>query len=131
MESLAVFALEVMICSAMSFVLIRLIKSQLRNILEEICGSATRAEFWVVFTQVMLFISPLLIVTFFTKTSDRVIPNPVAILQETLFRSLLGAFIALSMIGYVIWKGIPQLAQKTASSGSEERGIKEAKQSHE
>lgn len=129
MENLAAFAFEIIICSAMSFTLVRLLRPQLRHILEEICGSATRAEFWVVFTQLMLFISPLLIVTFFTKTADRVAPNPVAIFQETLYRSLLGAFIALSAIGYVIWTAIPQLAQKTVSSIPTE-GTKERNQPH-
>lgn len=131
MENLAIFGMEVVLCSSMSFALVRLLKSQLRNILEEICGSATRAEFWVMFTQLMLFISPLLIVTFFTKTADRVNPNPVAFLQETLFRSLLGDFIALSMIGYVIWTAIPRLTQKTAYSTQEKQTLKEGVQSHE
>jgi hypothetical protein len=129
MGNLAVFILEVVLCSAISFALVRLLKSQLRHILEEICGSATRAEFWVVFTQLMLFISPLLIVTFFTQTVGQGLPNPVAIFQETLFRSLLGAFIALSTIGYVIWTAIPQLAQKTVSSIPTE-GTKERNQPH-
>lgn len=123
MENLAIFSFEVMLCFTISFALMRLLKSQLHNILEEICGSAKRADFWVVFTQLMLFISPLLIVTFFTKTIDRVIPNPVAIFQETLFRSLLGDFIALSMIGYVIWAAIPQLAQKRVQEEEKSKGI--------
>jgi len=131
MEHVAIFGMEVALCSSMSLALVRLLKSQLRNILEEICGSATRAEFWVIFTQLMLFISPLLIVTFFTKTADRVIPNPVTLLQETLFRSLLGDFIALSMIGYVIWTAIPRLTQKRSHSTQEEQTLKEGGRSHE
>lgn len=112
MESLAIFFLEVLLSLIISLAIVKLLRSPLCNILEDICGSASRANFWVIFTQLMLFISPLLIVTFFTKTIDRVIPDPVAIFQETLFRSLLGDFIALSMVGYVIRKAIPQLAQK-------------------
>ena len=54
----------------------------------------------------MLFIAPLLIVIFFAPTGEVVNINIAKVIQDTLFRSLLGDFIALAMIGQVIWKSI-------------------------
>jgi hypothetical protein len=120
MENLVIFLLEVVLCAGISLALISLLKSPLQNVLEEICGSATRATFWVVFSQLMLLLSPLLIVTFLTQTTDGALSNPIGIFQETLFRSLLGDFIALSMIGFVIWSAIPQAAQKRGKERGED-----------
>ena len=58
------------------------------------------------FTQLMLIISPLLIVIYFAPTTDSVPINAAEAIQDTLFRSLLGDFIALSMIGQIIWRSI-------------------------
>ena len=86
--------------------LIYLLKPLLRQVLIETCGTNTRAEFWVMFTQLMLIISPLLIVIYFAPTTDSVPINVAEAIQDTLFRSLLGDFIALAMIGQVIWRSI-------------------------
>ncbi len=106
MNSLSLFLLEVFICIGISFSMLYLLKPLLREILVEACGTKTRAEFWVMFTQLMLFIAPLLIVIFFAPTGEVVNINITKVIQDTLFRSLLGDFIALSMIGLVIWKSI-------------------------
>ena len=106
MNTLALFLIEVAICVGISFSVVYLLKPLLREILVETCGTKTRAEFWVMFTQLMLFIAPLLIVIFFAPTGEVVNINITEVIQDTLFRSLLGDFIALAMIGQVIWKSI-------------------------
>ena len=106
MNTLGLFLIEVFICVGISFSVVTLIKPLLHEILVEACGTKTRAEFWVMFTQLMLFIAPLLIVIFFAPSGEVVNINITQVIQNTLFRSLLGDFIALSMIGLVIWKSI-------------------------
>ena len=109
MDTLTIFLIEVLLCLGISLMLIYLLKPLLREVLIETCGTATRADFWVMFTQLMMIISPLLIVIFFAPT---LASGPVHIteaLQDTLFRSLLGDFIALAMIGKVIWKSIKNI----------------------
>ena len=96
-----------------SFLLIYLLKPVLRQVLIETCGTNTRAEFWVMFTQLMLIISPLLIVIYFAPTTDSVPINAAEAIQDTLFRSLLGDFIALSMIGQVIWRSIKNFPEQS------------------
>ncbi len=106
MNSLTLFMTEVLLCFAISISLIYLLKPMLRDVLVDICGTRTRADFWVMFTQIMLIISPLLIVIYFAPTQDAVHINTAEAMKDTLFRSLLGDFIALAMIGQVIWKAI-------------------------
>ncbi len=112
MNSLTLFIIEVLLCFGISISVIYLLKPLLRDVLVETCGTQTRAEFWVMFTQLMLIISPLLIVIYFAPTQGHDAINAAEAIQNTLFRSLLGDFIALMMIGQVIWKSIqrePQL----------------------
>jgi hypothetical protein len=106
MNTLSLFTIEVLLCLGISIAVILLLKPLLRDVLVETCGTAKRAEFWVMFTQLMLVISPLLIVIFFAPTEASITINIAEAMQDTLFRSLLGVFVALAMIGQVMWKSI-------------------------
>ena len=111
MNSLTLFLIEVVVCVGISSVVVSLLKPLLREILVDTCGNQTRAEFWVMFTQLMLIIAPLLIVIYFAPTKEIVHINVVEVIQDTLFRSLLGDFLALAMIGRVISKSIDTLKE--------------------
>lgn len=119
MNSLVLFMIEVLLCFGISVSLIYLLKPLLLEVLVDICGTRPRAEFWVMFTQLMLIISPLLIVIFFAPTQSVLNINIAEAIKYTLFRSLLGDFIALAMIGQIIWQSIKispnQSATKTDS----------------
>lgn len=114
MSPLFLFVIEITLCLSISFALIYLLRPVLRQMLVETCGTQVRADFWLMFTQLMLVISPLLLVIFFAPTDPQHTVNSVKIIQDTLFRSLLGDFIALSTIGQVIWKSIDFDANNTA-----------------
>lgn len=109
MNTLAIFGLEITLCLGISFILIALLRPLLRGVLTDTCGTEQRAEFWVMFTQLMLVISPLLVVVYFVPTATIAQLNMAHELQQALFRTLLGDFIALSVIGKVIWKSISSL----------------------
>ncbi len=106
MDTLLLFVFEVMLSLGISFALIWLLRPLLLDVLTETCGTEKRAGFWVMFTQLMLVISPLLIVVYFVPTATAIHLNLAHELQQALFRTLLGDFIALSIIGKVIWKSI-------------------------
>lgn len=105
MFAFVVFTIEVGLSVAISYSVIRLLMPQLRNVLVEACGTGQRADFWGMFSQLMLFIAPLLIVILFTDAASAD-PNAVLAIKNALFRALLGQFIALAAIGYVIWETI-------------------------
>ena len=107
MQSLGLFIIEILLCFAISCSLIVLLRTLLCDVLVDICGTKRRADFWVMFTQLMLVISPLLIVIFFAPIEIDSTTNVAKSIKDTLFRSLLGDFIALAMLGQVIWKTMP------------------------
>jgi len=86
--------------------LILLIRPLLRGILVETCGTHERADFWLMFTQIMLAIAPLLLVIFFSHSTDEAALLPALFIKETLFHSLVGLFIGLLLIGHVMWRSI-------------------------
>lgn len=112
MDSLVFFFIEICISSSMSLAIIILLKPVLREVLIDSCGEQTRADFWIMFTQLMVFIAPLLLVVFFANIDSGYIHNMASALQGTLFRSLLGDFIALAAIGKVIWKTVEKPAER-------------------
>ena len=106
MNTLLLFIFEISLCLGISLALIYLLKPFLRDVLTDTCGTTIRADFWVMFTQLMLIISPLMVVAYFAPTSAINQLSIVHELQQALFRILLGDFIALSAIGRVVWKSI-------------------------
>ena len=120
MNTLTLFIIEVSLSFGISATVVILIKPLLRDVLIETCGTKKRAEFWVMFTQLMLVISPLLIVIYFAPTSTVVPPNIAETLKDTLFQSLLGVFIALAMIGQVIWKSITPARNEPVNTPNKE-----------
>lgn len=106
MSSLAIFLTELGLSIGFSLTVIVLLRRPLRNVLIESCGTNTRAEFWVVFTQLMLIAAPLMPVVFLSAAGSSANPEALIIIKDGLFRILLGIFFALAMMGRVVWKTI-------------------------
>lgn len=106
MTNLTLFLTEVALCLLISLIVIGLLKPYLQDVLAESCGTVKRAAFWVMFTQLMLVIAPLLLVIFFSDVRPGIPSYPAEDIKDALFRSLFGIFIAISMIGRVIWKSV-------------------------
>ncbi|MES9994037.1 MAG: hypothetical protein ABW098_18965 [Candidatus Thiodiazotropha sp.] len=114
MNTLALFAIEIAISLGISLAVISLLKGLLTEVLSETCGTEKRAAFWVMFTQLMLYLAPLLIVVYFIPTEPVNDQNLVIALKDTLFYSLLGMFLGLVVIGKVIWKSIDSFVSDQA-----------------
>lgn len=118
MNSLALFSIEIAICLCISFAVVSLLKGLLANVLTETCGTDKRAAFWVMFTQLMLYLTPLLIIVYFIPTDPITENNLVLALKETLFYSLLGIVVGLAVVGKVIWNSIDKYIFGQASPDS-------------
>jgi len=124
MSSLGLLLVLMATSILISGLLIKLLLPLLEKVLNETCGTATRSLFWIRFTQLMLVISPLLLVIYFTPTESLHIRNHARELKEGLFRILLGDFIALAAIGRVIAKSInaqnstPELAASVMAAAA-------------
>ena len=125
MNDFVIFTLEIVTCLAISGVVIYILNPLLTDVLNETCGTAKRAMFWVRFTDIMLLISPLLMVIFFTHTGEFSAPSPLIIFKDTLFRSLLGEFIGLALIGQIIWKSINPTIKSNESNNTADSAVTE------
>ena len=106
MTNLTLFLIQITLCFGLSLAVIVLLKPYLNDVLVDSCGTSRRAAFWVMFTQLMLVIAPLLLVVFFADVRPGVSVYPAEAIKDTLFRSLFGLFIAIAMVGRVIWKSV-------------------------
>ncbi|HEY4541222.1 MAG TPA: hypothetical protein VIG66_02485 [Noviherbaspirillum sp.] len=106
-----VFLVEVVVGLVVSIAAMASLNGPLSSLLVELCGTRERARFWTRYTNMMLFLSPLLSVVLFA--------NPLSALQinfmllKGAFKSaLFGLFVALVVIGF-------QLVRFTRNQGSE------------
>ncbi|KPJ94808.1 MAG: hypothetical protein AMJ53_04360 [Gammaproteobacteria bacterium SG8_11] len=123
MNDTVIFTLEIITCLAISGSVIYVLNPLLNEVLTETCGTQKRALFWVRFTDIMLLISPLLMVIFFTHTGESNAPSSLIIFKDTLFRSLLGEFIGLAIIGQIIWKSLQLPGQSSASGNTKPEAV--------
>ena len=111
MSNLALLFIESGLCLLISIVTIFLLRPSLRAILAEICGTEQRADFWLVWSQIMMVVSPLLLVIFFADARPGTALYPMEAVKTALFRALLGIFVATGMMGRVIWWAIVQVPE--------------------
>jgi hypothetical protein len=98
MSQLTAFGAVISLSLLISSVLVAAIAKPLRSLLEHLCPGANAASFWVTFTAVMLYITPLL---FAALTVDTV-NTTVGVAKAALSAELFGSFAALLVIGYQI-----------------------------
>jgi hypothetical protein len=99
MENITVLALAVLVSLAFSTIVALVITDPLRTILRQMCLEGNASAFWVSFTNVMLYITPLLFAVQFANVHS---PSLVENLQTALSSSLFGGFAALLVVGYQI-----------------------------
>ena len=66
MNDYVIFSIELLTCLAISGVVVLVLNPLLVEILRDTCETKTRTLFWVRFSEIMLIISPLMLVIFFT-----------------------------------------------------------------
>ncbi len=103
---LGVISLSLVISSALVVALAK----PLRALLEHLCPGVNTASFWVAFTAVMLYITPLL---FAAWTVDTSVFSVVRIVKAALSAELFGAFAALLVIGYQIAQARPGISSRS------------------
>jgi hypothetical protein len=75
---------------------------------------AGNTEFWVTYTQLMMFIAPLILVAFISRAGSAPEMSAVAQLKSSLLIVLVGQFVGLVLVGRAVWKSIIAPARDTA-----------------
>jgi hypothetical protein len=104
MENIIAFAVAIIVSLTFSTIVALVITGPLRSILRQLCLEGNASAFWVSFTNIMLYITPLL----FTVLSANVwCPVLVNTLKSALTASLFGGFAALLVVGIQISRARP------------------------
>lgn len=107
MTEIHFFIIEILISFVVSACVIYILNKPLQNVLTDICGTEIRAKFWVMYTNLMLVIAPLLTSIIFGK-SHRVAEASFSFYKTAFGSVLFGVFISLVIIGLQITKTLPQ-----------------------
>jgi hypothetical protein len=104
MENITALVLAVVVSLTFSTIVAVVITEPLRAILRQLCVQGHASAFWVSFTNVMLYITPLLFAVQFANVHN---PSVVETLQTAMSSALFGGFAALLVVGIQISRARP------------------------
>ena len=107
MNEIHLFLIEMLIGLGVSALVIFSLRQPLKDVLTDICGTEVRAKFWVMYTNLMLMITPLLSSIIFGK-SHRIAEATFSFYKTAVGSVLFGVFLSLVIIGWQITKTLPQ-----------------------
>ena len=89
------------IALAVSLMVVAYLRTHLRGLLAELCGTRQRGDFWLAFSNVMLILMPLIFALENGETVQRDVPATLAIAAQ-MQRALLGLVATVITIGVVL-----------------------------
>ncbi len=103
MSDVTIFLIAEVLTLAFSVGVVLFVRRHLCNILTDLTGAATRADFWIAFTSVLLVVVPLLVVMFVPRNRDLDAPDLFRVVAQ--LRWGLAGLIAtlLSLAFIIIW----------------------------
>ena len=105
MDQLSALALGISVSVIVSTIVTVAMTKPLRIVLRQLCLDSNATAFWIPFTTVMFYITPLLFTMLFE--SAVLVPEWVNTLRTALAASLFGCFAALLVVGYQIARARP------------------------
>ena len=126
MDAVTVLALELGVSLAVSTLILVRLQSLIRRVGNEVCDRSPGAtEFWIAYTQLMMLISPLLIVSWFSRAGTFLLH--VEQLKSSLGLVLTGQFIGLALVGRAVWRSMVKPPSPLGEGRAEGRpALKEA-----
>jgi hypothetical protein len=114
MSPLSLFLVEVGISVFSSTLVVAFLTRPLRRLLIDACRSVERANFWVAYSDAMIFIAPLVATVAFGKSSDLYAPT-LPFYKAALGSALFGIFVALAAVGLQVARILPRRVDKEAT----------------
>ncbi len=107
MNSLNLFFTEISISLVLSLLTLLILSKPLINILEDLCPTQKQAAFWLVYTRMMLIISPLLLVLIVSVMAKS--QNNIESIKVSLIAALAGLLIGMIIVGKKIFEPAKKL----------------------
>jgi hypothetical protein len=104
-DQVSALALAVSVSLILSTLITDVMTEPLRAVLKNLCLDSDSTAFWIPFTTVMFYVTPLLSATLFASTVT--VPDFGNTLRTALSSSLFGAFAALLVVGFQIARARP------------------------
>src|SRR5580704_5286729 len=105
MDQLSALALAISVSLIVSTIVTVVMTEPLRIVLRQLCLDSNATAFWVPFTTIMFYVTPLLFTMLFEGTL--LVPDWVNTLRTALASSLFGCSAALLVVGYQIARARP------------------------
>lgn len=105
MNSLSIFGVGLALTMILAMLAIGYLHSHLKAILTDLCGTKERAEFWTSFSNVTLFLTPLIFALHFQPGSGSA-TTLVYGLSDQIAAALLGFVAAVVVLGFVVGRFI-------------------------
>lgn len=111
MNLATIFLLDILFAAIICIGIVMYVQKHLRQLLVEVCGSAERADFWLVFNNIMLVLIPLI---FVMGSPPEFGPgkNLAVEMAEQVKWGLLGFVLTLGFFGLILLRYIPKNAPK-------------------
>ena len=105
MDQMSALALAISVSLVVSTAVTVVMTEPLRIVLRQLCLDSNATAFWVPFTKIMFYVTPLLFTMLFEGAL--LVPDWVNTLRTALAASLFGCFAALLVVGYQIARARP------------------------
>jgi len=99
-----------------AFAVVRYLSGPLRTQLQELCGNAERAEFWTVFSNVAVILTPAIFAML--AEPDTNVPPLLAVTSQLKW-GLIGLVGSVLMLGWILSRFIPRKQAKFVSGPSQ------------
>ena len=118
MYGFTVFGLELLASAAVSTVILLRLQALLRDVGLESCERGARGAtvFWVAYTQLMMLVAPLLLISLFSHAGTTL--DTLGQLKSSIALVLSGQFAGLVLVGRAVWKSIVREAPRPAAPAS-------------
>jgi hypothetical protein len=104
-----------------AFAVVRYLSGPLRTHLRELCGSAERAEFWTVFSNVAIVLTPAIFAISDLSPSGAEVP-PLLAVTSLLKWGLIGLVGTVLMLGWILSRFIPRTPPRTLGASGQDLG---------
>ena len=109
MNQLSALGLATIVSLILSTIVAVVMTQPLRSVLKQLCHNSDSTAFWIPFTTVMFYVTPLLFTMLFEGAV--VPPDLVNTVRTALASSLFGTFAALLVVGYQISRARPSVRE--------------------
>ena len=116
-----VLALGLCITLLTAFAVVRYLSGALRTQLRELCGSAERAEFWTVFSNVTVVLTPAIFAMLDEPASGSDTPPLLAVTSQLKW-GLIGLVGSVLMLGWILSRFIPRTPPRTLGASGQHLG---------